>query len=242
MPKHTVILRRYSEEDESDKYYPIDTVGSAASANKLALKTSGEPGDILIVCDTAYISDLRKYAKSIFVVNADGVAVWTEEVPSKLRNNKKSINWLDAWEGSDVDPVNLIATLRLMTYFTDTLNLIVLELSRSTVHYASNVRTKEVFKFTIDSIVDYLSGVASRSHIIVAAKGVDNYFGISYTENVVAGVLASASYAVANNYSSDYEVAASCASDLIGKNEVSGIIRRHMPLAKLLLTLSSAHP
>lgn len=104
MSSHSVILRRYSTELDRENYSLYASAESLASANDIAEKASGNLGDIMIVCDTAYVSDLPKYAESIYVIDERGARL----APEVHVHLGKDITWLEAWEGSRVRAYNLL--------------------------------------------------------------------------------------------------------------------------------------
>lgn len=95
---HTLILSRYSEESESYKYNHINTVISRKEANRLARNFSGEYGDILIVCDTAYVFEPHKYSKDVYAVDEVGSVLAASQSPNEglLR-----YSWTKFWEEAD---------------------------------------------------------------------------------------------------------------------------------------------
>lgn len=240
MPAHTVILRRYSEETESDKYYPVGTVGSVTAANKLALQTSGEPGDILIVCDTAYVSDLPKYAKNIYVINAKGICEKARKVPIDIFASDINRNWLEVWEGDDFD-------LSHMTYFVfykigiPTTVEIAVECSRLSIPYAID---KEVILLS-QQMANVADGFSLKKIYELRELQTELRFLRSRMwykiVNVDAHILAILHH-MANSITlkdvHDHLMLMVECSAVLGREQVAEIIRKHVPLRRILLTPS----
>lgn len=96
MSKYAVIRRRYDADSESNKYEIINTDEKFSVALSKADKYTGDPGDILIVCDLNDVSDITKKAKTMFVVGHDGKSHNVPDV--EQMTGRDSASWITLLE------------------------------------------------------------------------------------------------------------------------------------------------
>lgn len=105
MAKHAVVLRRYSSDLESNEYSCVDEAASLSAACKKAAHFRGKPGDILIVCDFAYVSDMQNHAKAIYAIDASGNVRKAPRLRGSIEHHE---TWLAAWEGPDAESDDML--------------------------------------------------------------------------------------------------------------------------------------
>lgn len=71
------------------KYTSIATVNSLGHADKIATSHNCEPGDIIVVCDTAYITDMPDHAESVYIAVDYGVTLLTPPPSYEVGPEKK---------------------------------------------------------------------------------------------------------------------------------------------------------
>lgn len=235
MDYHSIILRRYSEEDECEKYYPIGTAESFPRAYAAAKKTKGNVGDIVIVCDTAYVADLARYARSVFVVDED------KEVISPKRQIGSSFfptiktNWICAFEGHDVKSSTLI---QMCDHFGVDRKIIfkaILECVRSCIRF-SRGNSLEAVK-ALDAAEKYMDGRMSKED--ANKVRISMYYerdGLDYTTEAAFETIC---YATASTDSPEnplFRAAAASGDPTRTLIEFSSIIRSHISLSMLMMS------
>lgn len=108
MPSYSIILRRYSSESERYNYSMFGSSDSLARANKIASKATGETGDILIVCDSAYISDMSNRAEVIYVIDRSGTSRRLGNCKYEFCDITRSGTWLKVWEDQDTEAGDML--------------------------------------------------------------------------------------------------------------------------------------
>jgi len=235
--KYTVILRRWSEDSESDKYYPIATSDSVKSANYLAEQRIGEPGDIIIVCDTAGVSDLARYARDMYVCDEKGRARKPLNPRKELTNDHDSVNWIYAWEGVEARADYMVSMCDYFGVSKLIVSKIVIDCAKAAL--ANDKSASKSDRKAIEVCDKFIDGKASAAEVQDAfhhtRHNMDLYFpnASSVSYNALMYVTQSQSESALHAIKIAAVVASNDSDESI--RNFSVIVRAHVPMSAIML-------
>ena len=228
MSSYSIILRRYSPESARDEYSLYASADSLNSANHIALEASGNTGDILIVCDTAYISDLQQYYESIHVIDWSGNSL-------KAPNGPKSVEWIKSWERLDVGADKLLDIAYAFGVDDRLIVLAACACARTVLKYIPKEDRTPLI--AIETAEAWAMGEATEVELIIARN---NAYSNSTANNATAAVYSAARAATASNSARNAAAATDDFDTAI--REMSQLVREHIPLRFVLLAACGAIP
>lgn len=105
---YVVIKQSYSESDESYKWQIVsDPVTLRSASNIISKSREYMPGDILVVCDLAEVSDIINKAKSIYAIDELGEACKAPRLYDIFPYNDGT-TWLGLYIGTEVKVSDLL--------------------------------------------------------------------------------------------------------------------------------------
>ena len=228
MSSYSIIRRRYSSDSERDEYSLYSSENSLSDADRTASEATGDPRDILIVCDTAYVSDLPKYAESIYVIDEHGAARKAPNVHAVLGKN---ITWLKAWEGPQSQANDLLYAAAALSVDSNLVVTTACACARTALKYAPKgeyralvaIETGEAWargEATIEQVqkarnsLNYAVPRKRRAHYDSAA-----YYALYYE----------------STHSAAYFAAAATVNFNTAIVELSALVREYIPLSVVLL-------
>lgn len=232
MDEFSVIRRRFDNSDSSEKYKLLGCYESMESAEKsLSVQKDVSKGDIIIICDTAEICDYHNH-RNIYIVDDDRSI-------RRCRNFTKD-GIVGLWEGVDSRADNM---LNISIGSGVSHKYIMLSCVEFFAIASSGAHTSRVSK-ALDS---------ARRVVTLIARGNSGYFceiesirsdleycELIYGESPSSMAIASALHLMSttekvNAY--DSQRIAALASMASGKTheELSDVVRRHIPLRRLLI-------
>lgn len=235
MSYHSIILRRYSQELARDDYSIYAHSDSWQSANILASEATGQKGDILIVCDTAHVSDLPKYAKSLYAIDDHGKATKAPNVHTRLYN---SITWLEAWEGSQAKADDLLYVAADLGVDHKLLVSTACACARTALKYVPSEESS--LHIAIETAEAWTRYEVTLKEVRKAVSAAD----ASYTATSCTSAAIASSYAASTCYAVFDAGSAALYAALATDNysatiiELSSLVREYIPLNTVLLAAS----
>lgn len=232
---YSLIRRVYDKELEQDKYYLIDTVKTSRAAESLAEKTLGDPEDILIVCDTAYVSDLPKYAKTIYGFRSNSAPIRIPVVTDR------KLNSINLWEGQHAAPDSMMEVAMWFLVNYTLIDSCVIDIAEDQLCYMPS--NKDLLNLVNDTML-YVREVAAGNYSNInelkrLTKIVDTTYGYDSQEQDAIGCISCCSNAILQNFKSDYIGTVQYVMDIHRcstecANDLCSVIRKYIPLRVLL--------
>lgn len=242
--KYSVILRRHSPESEREEYSLIDCAASVAKAGELAMSFRGEPKDIIIVCDTAHVSDIQRLCRHIYVADEHGVTRKVKAIPYDIPGKRNS--WLEFWEEPKAEADGLLFCARQMDVDLKLRVLALCACVRTTLKYVPDGELIPIS--VVETVEAWARGDVSRDQADKANKSAwelnrlyDRRQNTLYSTTLTFAHLSNVMRDDANY--EDYDNALFDAAAVNGNYEenivaLSSVVREYIPLSTVLIAAS----
>lgn len=231
---YTIVKRHYEEASESEKYELVGDAFSLAKAKSFALELSGDPGDILYVCDAACVTSLTEHTDVLICFNSQGKPV---EITTSRPSSWKLLVW-DVRGHFQADVMIEMIREHWSNPDYDILNKIAISIARYCLGGVSPNNRLSIK--AIEAAEKYIRGVAKAGEVFNASVVANEIFD-SYVEDAIyrccLSIITSGTDKLIYLNDASYYANASAYCD---STKPADIVREYLPLRLILMLMADS--
>lgn len=237
-PTHAIVLRRYDEDTDCDKFSILKTTPGVLEAMNEVCKITGNPEDIYYICDIAAVSDVTNRYDSLYVVGYNGTLPMIATKRWRDPGIGLDLSLPQLWEGNRASVSDMVWCAGYFGVPKDVLFMTVVECLEFAIKEVGLNSIKQEAFHAYSSLTRYMS---EEIDAIRFKKLVDDYDRHIATVDYISmnyAILHCSLMAFGRHLPSNAYDAMTNIADVLyhkGEHDLIAILRSRIPLRKLLI-------